>query len=72
MPNKAVVFSQFTQMLDIIGHCLRKAGVRFERLDGSMSRDKRENAINSLRRDKGILIFLMSLQTSNSSCNCYQ
>jgi len=32
MPNKAVVFSQWTSMLDIIGHCFDKEKIQYEKI----------------------------------------
>ena len=69
MPNKAVVFSQWTSMLDVIGRCLEQEGIEYERLDGSMSRKKREAAMDTFRQDPKVPVFLMSLKAGNLGVN---
>jgi hypothetical protein len=44
-PEKAIVFSQWTSMLDLLEVPLKKAGFVFRRLDGTMSVAAREKAI---------------------------
>jgi SNF2 family DNA or RNA helicase len=44
-PEKAIVFSQWTSMLDLLEVPLKKAGFVFRRLDGTMSVAQREKAI---------------------------
>lgn len=46
-PEKVVVFSQWTRMLDLVAAELAAAHIRFARLDGSMSVPAREAAINT-------------------------
>ena len=46
-PEKVVVFSQWTRMLDLVGRELAAARIRFGRLDGSMSVAAREAAIGT-------------------------
>ena len=67
--NKAVVFSQWVSMLDIVARCLRQENIEFCRLDGSMSRPQREDAMKSFREDESIPIFLMSLKAGNLGVN---
>jgi len=44
-PEKAIVFSQWTGMLDLVERALGAAATRFRRLDGSMTIGAREAAI---------------------------
>ena len=47
--DKAVVFSQWTSFLDLLGPALTTAGIRFTRLDGAMSNQQRAAAPHLLR-----------------------
>lgn len=44
-PIKSVIFSQFATMLDAVGAALAAEGVRYVRIDGSMTAGKRAAAI---------------------------
>ena len=44
--DKAIVFSQWTSMLDLLEGPLRAAGLDFRRLDGTMSVAAREKALS--------------------------
>jgi SNF2 family DNA or RNA helicase len=44
-PEKAIVFSQWTSMLDLLEVPLKKGGFVFRRLDGTMTVAARERAI---------------------------
>ena len=46
-PEKAIVFSQWPRMLALVEAALRRKGIRFARLDGSMSVTARESAIRT-------------------------
>jgi SNF2 family DNA or RNA helicase len=47
--EKAIVFSQWTAMLDLLEPCLRAAEIKFRRLDGTMSLAARERALVGVR-----------------------
>lgn len=49
--NKTIVFSQFTQMLNLIEPFLRSEGIKFARYDGSMKNDQREDSLARIRGD---------------------
>ncbi|MEW5314236.1 MAG: hypothetical protein WDW38_005748 [Sanguina aurantia] len=66
---KAIVFSQFTSMLDIINFRLEQVGVRCVRLDGSMSVDQRQRVIESFTNDPAVTVFLMSLKAGGVALN---
>ena len=59
---KAIVFSQFTSMLDLIHYRLEQCGIRCITLHGGMSLKQREKAINAFQDDPSITVFLMSLK----------
>ena len=68
--TKAVVFSQFTRMLDLLQGALTSTEIAHRvgcggvvRLDGSMSQQQREAAIRRFNNDDSIRVFLMSLKT---------
>jgi len=49
--EKAIVFSQWTRMLDLLEACLKKSSINYRRLDGTMSvvaRDKAVKDFNTL------------------------
>lgn len=62
--DKFLVFSQFTQMLDLCQVAFSKMDppVKFQRLDGSMSSSKRDNALKSFREKHENEVMLMSLK----------
>jgi len=66
---KAIVFSQFVSMLDLIQHRLSHAGVRCVKLDGSMSVEARDRVINAFRDDAAITVFLISLKAGGVALN---
>ena len=61
---KAVVFSQFAFMLDMVELTLRGASppIRCVRLDGNMSQRQREIAIRRFKTDVDIKVFVVSLK----------
>lgn len=69
-PRKAVVFSQWTSMLDLIESTIEAHNARtendcklsFVRLDGKMSQQQREVAVASFNKDRTINLFLVSLK----------
>ncbi|PKI85613.1 hypothetical protein MVES_000712 [Malassezia vespertilionis] len=76
-PIKSVVFSQWTRMLSKISGALDYAGIKHRRLDGTMSRAQREEALESFRNDPGVEVFLVSLRAGGfglnlvSACRAY-
>ncbi|AQK46392.1 Putative SNF2-domain/RING finger domain/helicase domain protein [Zea mays] len=51
-PVKAIVFSQWTGMLDLLELSLNRNGIQFRRLDGAMSLDLREKEVNGFKTDR--------------------
>jgi SNF2 family DNA or RNA helicase len=65
--HKALVFSQWTSMLDLLEPRLRERGHGTVRLDGS-TRD-RAAVVDSFQRDPGVSVFLVSLKAGGTGLN---
>jgi superfamily II DNA or RNA helicase len=65
--HKALVFSQFTSLLDIVRARLDRAGARYEYLDGK-TRD-RAACVERFQRDPDCLLFLVSLRAGGLGLN---
>jgi len=66
---KSIVFSQWTSMLDMVETPLRKAGIKFVRLDGGMAGYQREKAVSSFREDPSVKVFLISMKAGGLGLN---
>ncbi|KDR85370.1 hypothetical protein GALMADRAFT_355560 [Galerina marginata CBS 339.88] len=66
---KTVVFSQWTTMLDKVEDALEAAGIRYDRLDGTMKRDDRTRAMEALKHDPGCEVLLVSLKAGGVGLN---
>ncbi|KZT30723.1 hypothetical protein NEOLEDRAFT_1052949 [Neolentinus lepideus HHB14362 ss-1] len=66
---KTIVFSQWTSMLDKVEDALEAAGIRYERLDGTMKRDDRTRAMEILKHDPGCEVLLVSLKAGGVGLN---
>ncbi|KAH9942925.1 P-loop containing nucleoside triphosphate hydrolase protein [Amylocystis lapponica] len=66
---KTVVFSQWTSMLDKVEDALNAAGIRYDRLDGTMKRDERTRAMDALKHDPGCEVLLVSLKAGGVGLN---
>jgi SNF2 family DNA or RNA helicase len=60
--TKSLVFSQWTSLLSIVEPFLDAAGVQHVRLDGQMTMDERDGAVESFRHDPDVSVFLLSLK----------
>ena len=65
--HKALVFSQFTSLLDIVRARLDRGGARYEYLDGK-TRD-RAACVERFQRDPDCLLFLVSLKAGGLGLN---
>ena len=65
--HRALIFSQFTAMLDIIGSALEDASISFCRLDGSTS--NRQEVVDRFQNDERIPLFLISLKAGGVGLN---
>ena len=71
IPNhKALVFSQFTGMLDLLELSFNKNQIPFCRLDGTTPIPKRQDLVNSFQQpDSSEKVFLISLKAGNAGLN---
>ena len=67
--KKAVIFSQWTYMLDLISFVLKREKISFVRLDGSMSQAKREKAVKEFKTEDHIQVMVMSLKAGGLGLN---
>lgn len=67
--EKAIVFSQWTAMLDLLEPCLKSAGIHFRRLDGTMSLPARERALAEFEEKPDVTVILMSLKAAGLGVN---
>jgi DNA repair protein RAD16 len=66
---KAIVFSQFTSMLDLTHFRLTKCGIKCARLQGSMSMTARAGVINNFQDDADVRVLLISLKAGGVALN---
>ncbi len=67
--HKLLVFSQFTEMLQLIKTALQKQNITFAYLDGSTPATKRKEAVNEFQNDQSLKIFLISLKAGGVGLN---
>lgn len=67
--EKILVFSLFTQMLDILEKVLSFANISFLRLDGQTSVDTRQDIIDRFYEDEDIPVFLLSTKAGGFGIN---
>ncbi|KAF4552557.1 ATP-dependent helicase fft2-like protein [Elsinoe fawcettii] len=67
--SRALIFSQFTTMLDILESVLSTLGIRFVRLDGSTKMDDRQALIDAFTADAGIKVFMLSTKAGGAGIN---
>lgn len=67
--EKILVFSLFTQMLDILEKILSISGISFLRLDGQTSVDTRQDLIDKFYEDDKIPVFLLSTKAGGFGIN---
>jgi superfamily II DNA or RNA helicase len=65
--HKALVFSQWTSLLDLVEPALAKAGIAFTRLDGSTV--DRGAVVNEFQDDRGPPVMLVSLKAGGTGLN---
>ncbi len=68
--HKALVFSQFTSMLDLLEKDLNKNGIAYLRLDGGTLVPRRQELVNEFNSpDSPSKVFLLSLKAGNAGLN---
>ncbi|TKW26616.1 hypothetical protein SEVIR_3G202000v4 [Setaria viridis] len=68
-PAKAIVFSQWTGMLDLLELSLNSNLIQYRRLDGTMSLNLRDKAVKDFNTDPEVRVMIMSLKAGNLGLN---
>ncbi|CAJ1977688.1 unnamed protein product [Sphenostylis stenocarpa] len=68
-PIKAIVFSQWTSMLDLVETSLSQFSIPYRRLDGRMTLSARDKAVKDFNTEPEIAVMLMSLKAGNLGLN---
>ncbi len=66
---KVLIYSQFTSMLDLVQEDCRKAGYKIQRIDGSVSAEKRAEAVQEFQESQEPLFLLLSLKAGGVGLN---
>lgn len=61
--------SQWTTMLDRIGDMLDEANIRYDRLDGTMTREDRAKAMQNLKNNRKIEVLIVSTRAGGVGLN---
>lgn len=67
--HKIVVFSQFTEMLDILGNWLTGEKISYERIDGSVSGKTRQESVRRFQDQTEPGVFMLSLKAGGVGIN---
>ncbi|RDX68508.1 Helicase-like transcription factor CHR28, partial [Mucuna pruriens] len=67
--EKAIVFSQWTRMLDLLEGCLKNSSIQYRRLDGTMSVVARDKAIKDFNTLPEVSVIIMSLKAASLGLN---
>lgn len=67
--EKVLIFSLFTQMLDILEKVMTISNMKFTRLDGQTSVDTRQDLIDKFYEDDSIPVFLLSTKAGGFGIN---
>ncbi|XAR59134.1 DNA helicase [Bertholletia excelsa] len=67
--EKAIVFSQWTRMLDLLETCLKKSSIQYRRLDGTMPVVARDKAVKDFNTLPEVSVMIMSLKAASLGLN---
>jgi len=68
--HRALVFSQFTSMLDLLERDLQKEGIKTIRLDGQTKVSQRQELVAEFQQEESeVAVFLLSLKAGNAGLN---
>lgn len=67
--SKVVIFSQWTSFLNIVQKQLEQSGIKFARIDGSMTAPQRDKGMHALETDPECRILLASLAVCSVGLN---
>ncbi|KAE9454295.1 hypothetical protein C3L33_13797, partial [Rhododendron williamsianum] len=68
-PIKAIIFSQWTSMLDLVEVSLNQYSIKYRRLDGTMTLVARDRAVKEFNTYPEVTVMLMSLKAGNLGLN---
>ncbi|KAK1387224.1 helicase-like transcription factor CHR28 [Heracleum sosnowskyi] len=68
-PRKAIVFSQWIGMLDLVEMALLRTDLQYRKLDGTMTLSARDKAVREFNTDPEVTVMLMSLKAGNLGLN---
>ncbi|KAL6542853.1 hypothetical protein OROHE_010373 [Orobanche hederae] len=69
VPEKAIVFSQWTGMLDLLEACLKDTSIQYRRLDGTMPVAARDRAVKDFNSLPQVSVMIMSLKAASLGLN---
>ncbi|XP_042519799.1 helicase-like transcription factor CHR28 [Macadamia integrifolia] len=67
--EKAIVFSQWTRMLDLLEARLKSSSIQYRRLDGTMSIVARDKAVKDFNTHPEVCVMIMSLKAASLGLN---
>ncbi|XP_010278306.1 PREDICTED: helicase-like transcription factor CHR28 isoform X1 [Nelumbo nucifera] len=67
--EKAIVFSQWTRMLDLLEARLKSSSIQYRRLDGTMSIVARDKAVKDFNSLPEVSVMIMSLKAASLGLN---
>ncbi|XP_050234352.1 helicase-like transcription factor CHR28 isoform X2 [Mercurialis annua] len=67
--DKALVFSQWTKMLDLLEAGLKSSSLQYRRLDGTMSVVARDKAVKDFKTLPEVTVMIMSLKAASLGLN---
>ncbi|XP_058196739.1 helicase-like transcription factor CHR28 isoform X2 [Rhododendron vialii] len=67
--EKAIVFSQWTRMLDLLETCLKDSSIQYRRLDGTMTVAARDKAVKDFNTLPEVSVMIMSLKAASLGLN---
>ncbi|VFQ89003.1 unnamed protein product [Cuscuta campestris] len=67
--EKALVFSQWTRMLDLLEDRLKRLSIQYRRLDGTMSIVARDRAVKDFNTIPEVSVLIMSLKAASLGLN---
>ncbi|KAJ7583374.1 P-loop containing nucleoside triphosphate hydrolase protein, partial [Mycena floridula] len=68
-PDKVVIYSQFTTMLELVQPHLQQMGIEFVQYDGKMSLKQRDVALKAIRTKASVSVILVSLMAGGTGLN---
>lgn len=70
-PMKAIIFSQWTGMLNLVEHSLRHHGISYRRLDGTMTLTARDRNVKDFNTDPEVCSCPLNLSRSPNAVGNY-